>query len=59
VHAFLTDVATVPFLRQAFLAGLLVSVVAGVIGSIVTARRISYIAAAIAHCTLGGMGAAM
>ena len=43
----------------ALAAGVLVSVACGVIGSYVVVRRISYIAGGIAHCVLGGMGAAV
>lgn len=46
------------FLRYALVAGLLSSVACGVVGSYVAARRITYIAGGIAHCVLGGMGAA-
>lgn len=46
------------FLRNALASGLLVSVACGIVGSYVIARRISYIAGAIAHSVLGGMGAA-
>lgn len=46
------------FLRIALLAGLLASVSCGVVGSYVVTRRITYIAGSIAHCVLGGMGAA-
>ena len=46
------------FLRYALAAGLLASVACGVIGSYVVTRRITYIAGGIAHCVLGGMGAA-
>jgi len=46
-------------LQNALLGGLLASVACGVVGSYVTVKRITYIAGAIAHCTLGGMGAAM
>ena len=46
------------FLQYALLTGLLVSVACGVVGTYVVARRISYIAGGIAHCVLGGMGAA-
>ena len=46
------------FLRYALLAGLLASVSCGVVGSYVVVRRISYIAGGIAHCVLGGIGAA-
>jgi zinc transport system permease protein len=49
----------VPFLRYALLAGLLGSVSFGIVGSYVVTRRITYIAAAISHCVLGGIGAAL
>ena len=55
---FLKDLNTYSFLQYAFLAGVLASISCGIIGSYVTVRRITYIAGAIAHCTLGGMGAA-
>jgi zinc transport system permease protein len=48
----------VAFLRYALLVGLLASVSFGVIGSYVVTRRITYIAAAISHCVLGGIGVA-
>ncbi len=46
------------FLQVALLSGVLASVACGVIGSYVVVRRISYMAGGIAHCVLGGMGAA-
>ena len=46
------------FLQYAVLAGLLASVACGVVGSFVVVRRTTYVAGAIAHCVLGGMGAA-
>jgi zinc transport system permease protein len=46
------------FLRTALLSGLLASVACGVVGSYVVVRRITYMAGGIAHCVLGGMGAA-
>lgn len=49
----------VPFLRYALLAGLLASVSFGIIGTYVVVRRITYLAGAIAHCVLGGIGAAL
>ncbi len=55
---FLTDLHQFRFLQYALLAGIMASVACGIIGSYVTVRRITYIAGAIAHCTLGGMGAA-
>ena len=48
-----------PFLRQALIAGLLASVAFGMMGSYVVARRVSYLAGAIAHCVLAGVGAAL
>ena len=55
---FLTDLAEFAFLQHAVLAALLVSVASGVIGTFVVVRRITYIAGGVAHCVLGGMGAA-
>jgi zinc transport system permease protein len=49
----------IPFLRYALLVGVLSSVSLGIVGSFVVTRRITYIAAAIAHCVLGGIGAAL
>ncbi|NIA15411.1 MAG: iron chelate uptake ABC transporter family permease subunit [Nitrospiraceae bacterium] len=49
----------IPFLRYALLAGLVASVPFGIMGAYVTTRRISYIAGSIAHCALGGVGAAL
>lgn len=45
-------------LQTALLAGLLASVACGIVGSYVVVRRITYIAGGIAHCLLGGLGAA-
>lgn len=44
------------FLRYAFAVGLLASVAFGIVGTYVVSRRITYIAAAISHCVLGGIG---
>lgn len=46
------------FLQYAILGGLLASVACGVVGSFVVVRRSTYVAGAIAHSVLGGMGAA-
>ena len=46
------------FLQQALIAGALASLACGVVGAYVVVKRISYIAGAIAHSVLGGMGAA-
>jgi zinc transport system permease protein len=49
---------TFAFLQYALLAGLLASLACGVVGSFVVARRISYLAGAIAHSVLAGLGIA-
>jgi len=46
----------IPFIRYAMLTGLLASVAFGIIGTYVISRRISYIAGAISHSVLGGIG---
>ncbi|MFA5810710.1 MAG: metal ABC transporter permease [bacterium] len=46
------------FLQTALLTGVLASVACGIVGTYVVVRRITYIAGGIAHCVLGGMGAA-
>jgi zinc transport system permease protein len=56
---FLEAVRTCPFLQRALLTGLLASVACGVVGTYVVVRRITYLAGGIAHCVLGGMGAAV
>jgi len=48
-----------PFLRYALAAGALASVAFGVLGSYVVVRRIGYLAGAIAHSVLAGIGAAL
>ncbi len=45
-----------PFFRYAFCAGLISSVAFGIVGTYVVVRKISYIAGAISHCVLGGIG---
>jgi len=55
---FLDALSSSALLQRALLAGIIASVACGVVGSYVVARRISYIAGGVAHCTLGGMGAA-
>lgn len=55
---FFGDVLKFTFLQNAVLGGLLAAVGSSVVGSFVTVRRISYIAGAISHACLGGMGLA-
>lgn len=46
-------------MRNALIGGVLAGVAFGIIGSYVVVRRISYIAGAISHCILGGIGASL
>jgi len=59
VNEFLEAVANHAFMRHALLTGVLASVACGVMGSFVVVKRISYVAGGIAHCVLGGIGAAL
>ncbi|MDP3479751.1 MAG: metal ABC transporter permease [Desulfoprunum sp.] len=54
----LTD-PNLPFFRYAVLTGIFASIPFGMIGTYVVVRRISYIAGAISHCILGGIGAGL
>lgn len=54
----LTD-PDIHFLRTALLMGLMASVAFGMTGSLVVVKRISYVAGAISHAVLGGIGAAL
>jgi zinc transport system permease protein len=56
--AFFLDLPRYPFLQNALLTGVLVSVACGIIGSYVVTKRITYIAGSIAHTVLGGLGVA-
>jgi len=56
---FFQDLWTEPLLQRALLTGLLAGVACGVVGTYVVVRRITYLAGGIAHCVLGGLGAAV
>jgi zinc transport system permease protein len=51
--------ADFPFLRNALLAGVLSSALFGILGSVVTVRRIGSLAGAVSHAVLGGIGMAL
>ncbi len=48
-----------PFVRNALIAGLLSSILFGVLGTVITVRRIGSLAGAISHAVLGGIGIAV
>ncbi len=55
---FLIDLQRHSFLQHAVIIGILAAIPCGVIGTYVVTRRITYIAGAIAHSVLAGLGAA-
>ncbi|MEM7698604.1 MAG: metal ABC transporter permease [Verrucomicrobiota bacterium] len=59
MNEFFETLRTIPVIRYALLAGIVASVTFGAVGTFVVTRRISYIAAAISHAMLGGIGAAV
>ncbi len=59
MEGFMDALVQHAFLRNALFAGLLVSVACGTMGAYVVVRRMTYMAGGIAHCVLGGIGAAV
>ncbi len=59
MSGFFRDMGDNPFLLTGLLAGLLASVACGVIGPYVVTRRIVFLAGAIAHIAVGGIGASI
>ncbi len=57
LHALLSS--DVPFIRYALITGLVSSVPFGIIGSFVVVKRMSYVAGAVSHSVLGGIGLAL
>jgi zinc transport system permease protein len=55
---FFKDVWSYPFLANAVLAAVLASVAAGLTGSLVVVRRSTYLAGAVSHSILAGLGLA-
>ncbi len=58
LETFLADLFKFSFLQYAFIAACFTSICCGIIGSYTVVRKSTYVAGAIAHCVLGGMGAA-
>jgi len=56
---FFQDFGSNPFLLTGLVAGLLASIACGVMGPYVITRRIVFLAGAIAHIAIGGVGAAI
>jgi zinc transport system permease protein len=49
------DILTSPFMQKAFIAGILVSLLTGVISAFVVLRKMSFIGAGISHAAFGGV----
>lgn len=56
---FFADAAVNPFLWSGLAAGVLASISCGVIGPYVVTRRLVFLASALAHIAIGGVGAAI
>jgi zinc transport system permease protein len=59
VISFFRDMAVNPLLVTGFVGGLLASVACGVIGPYVITRRITFLAGAVAHAAVAGIGAVL
>ncbi len=55
----LGTVLSMPFMQNALLAGLLASVACGVVGTLVAANRMLFLAGGVAHTAYGGVGLAL
>ena len=53
------DALSYEFIQNALIAGILVSFIAGIIGSLIVANRIVFFAGGIAHAAYGGIGIAI
>ncbi len=56
--ALFKDIFEYQFLRNALLAAFLVSIVAGIIGTYITSRRLVFLSGGITHASFGGIGIA-
>lgn len=52
------DILGFEFMQNALIAGLLASIICGVIGSLVVVNRMVFISGGIAHASYGGVGLA-
>ena len=54
----MTDMFQYEFVRNAFFAGVLISIACGIVGTLVVVNRLSFLAGGIAHSAYGGLGIA-
>jgi zinc transport system permease protein len=57
--AFFRDMGANPFLLTGLVAGILASIACGVVGPWIVTRRLVFLAGALAHIAIGGVGAAI
>ena len=55
---FVNDIFHYQFLQNAFIAGLLVSIACGIVGTYIVAKRLVFLSGGITHSSLGGIGIA-
>lgn len=55
---FIHDIFNFQFLQNAFIAGLLVSIACGIIGTYIVSRRLVFLSGGITHSSFGGIGIA-
>jgi len=53
------DILSFQFMQNALIAGILVSIIAGIIGSLIVVNRMVFLAGGIAHTSYGGIGIAV
>jgi zinc transport system permease protein len=56
--AAMIDLLHYDFMRNALMAGLLVSIACGIVGTLVVVNRLSFLAGGVAHAAYGGLGLA-
>ena len=59
LESFLQAIMQYSFLQNALLAIVLISVIAGIIGSLLVSNRIVFVGGGVAHCAYGGIGIAL
>jgi zinc transport system permease protein len=52
----MTDLLAHEFMRNAFVAGLLISIACGIVGTLVVVNRLTFLAGGVAHAAYGGLG---
>ncbi len=59
IYKLIQDLINYTFLQHALIAGILVSIASGIIGSLIVVNRMVFLAGGIAHASYGGIGIAL